>query len=50
MKKTEQKNLLINATYKCMLNNKVHIITDYSKYEKYVENKYGLNFFEQYKV
>lgn len=43
-------NTFEHAKYKCMVENKVHIITDYSKYEKYVENKYGLNFFEQYKV
>lgn len=32
-----------------MLQNKVHIITNYTKYIKYVENKYGKNFLKGFR-
>lgn len=32
------------AKHQCMIKNKVHIITDCSKYVNYVENKYGKDF------
>lgn len=38
-----------NAKYKCMIENKVKIITEYDKYIDYVENKYGKDFFIKYK-
>ena len=36
--------------YNCIISNKVHIITEISKFQKYVESKYSLDFISKYKI
>ena len=48
-KKLLKPNTKDNAKYKCMLKNKVHIITNYEKYIIYVNNKYGNDYFKEFK-
>ncbi len=50
LKKLLQPNTKDNAKYQCMIKNKVHIISDYSKYIKYVENKYGKDYLMRFKT
>lgn len=49
MKKLLTPNTKDNAKYNCMIENKVHIITNYYKYIKYVETKYGKNYMKGFK-
>lgn len=50
LKKLLQPNTKDNAKYKCMLDNNVHIICEYSKYIEYVENKYGKDYMLRFKT
>lgn len=49
LKRMKTHNTLDEAKYICMLNNNVHIISDGTKYVKYVKDKYGNDFFEKCK-
>lgn len=50
LKKLLQPNTKDNAKYKCMIDNNVHIIYEYSKYIEYVENKYGKDYMLRFKT
>ncbi len=50
LKRMLHPNTKDNAKYKCMLSNKVHIITEYDKYLRYVENKYGKDYMLRFKI
>lgn len=45
-----KENTIENAKLQCMQNNNVKIITNCDFYLKYVENKYGKDFIDNYKI
>lgn len=49
MSKLLQENTKDNAKYKCMMDNKVKIITDCSKYITYINTIYGENYLKSFK-